>query len=112
MRVVSAILAAAIGSFVLAALFTSDSAPGWLNALFQLAGVLGATLIADRIAPQRALLAVTVGIAGTWGVIAVWVFAIGERRVPAVIVLCYVTASLSLAFVLDRSRSRAKQEGD
>jgi hypothetical protein len=55
---------------------------------------------------------VTVGIAGTWGVIAVWVFAIGERRVPAVIVLCYVTASLSLAFVLDRSRSRAKQEGD
>ena len=54
MRVVAAILAAAIGSLMLAALFTSDSAPGWLNALFQLAGFLGATLIADRIAPQRA----------------------------------------------------------
>jgi hypothetical protein len=72
----------------------------------------GATLIADRIAPQRALLAVTVGIAGTWGVIAVWVLAISERRVSAVIVLCYVIASLALAFVLDRSRSRAKREED
>jgi hypothetical protein len=111
-RVVAAILAAAIGSLVLAALFTSDSAPGWLNAVFQLAGFLAATLIADRIAPQRALLAVTVGIAGTWGVIAVWVLAISERRVSAVIVLCYVIASLALAFVLDRSRSRAKREED
>jgi hypothetical protein len=112
MRVVAAILAAAIGSLVLAALFTSDSSPTWLNVLFQLAGFLGATLIADRIAPKRALLAVTVGIAGTWGVIAVWVLAISDRRVSAVIVLCYVIASLALAFVLDRSRSRAKREED
>jgi hypothetical protein len=108
-RVVAAILAAAIGSLVLAALFTSDSAPGWLNAVFQLAGFLAATLIADRIAPQRALLAVTVGIAGTWGVMAVWMLAISERRLSFVIVLCYVIASLALAFVLDLSRSRAKR---
>lgn len=51
-----------------------------------------------------------VGIAGTWGVMAVWMLAISERRVSSVIVLCYVIASLALAFVLDQSRSWAKRE--
>jgi hypothetical protein len=111
-RVIAAIFAAALASFVLAGLLTSDSNPLWLNVLFQLGGFLGATIIVDRIAPQRALLAVAIGIGGTWGALAVWILLVGERRASAVIILCYVIASLALASVLDRFRSRAKRDDD
>jgi hypothetical protein len=112
MRVIAAILAAFLASFVLAGLLTSDSNPLWLNVLFQLGGFLGATMIVSRIAPRRALLAVAIGIGGTWGVLAVWVLAISQRRASAVIVLSYVLASFVLALVLDRLRSRTKREAD
>jgi len=61
-------------------------------------------MIADRIAPRRALLAVAVGIGGTWGLLAVSFFPIPS----AVIVLGYVIASVALAFVLDRRRTRGE----
>jgi hypothetical protein len=80
----------------------------WKSSTVNLGG--GPRALACRDPPQRALLAVAVGIAGTWGVMAVWMLAISERRVSSVIVLCYVIASLALAFVLDQSRSWAKRE--
>lgn len=105
MRLVAATFAAFLASFVLAGLLTSDSNPLWLNVLLQLGGFLGATMIADRIAPQRTLLAVAIGMGGTWGVLAVWVLAFSERDASGIIVLCYVVASLVLAFLLDRRRA-------
>ena len=112
MRVIAAILAAFLATFVLAGLLTSDSNPLWLNVPFQLVGFLGATMIADRIAPQQALLAAAIGIGGTWGALAVWMLAISARRASAVIVLCYVIASLVFAWVLDRLHSRTNREAD
>jgi hypothetical protein len=110
LRVIVAILAAALGSFVFAGLLTffrlrtHGAFLAWLSVVLQLIGFLAATIIANRIAPRRALLAVAVGIGGTWGLLAVAFF----PRPSAVIVLGYVVASLALAFVLDRRRTKGE----
>lgn len=107
MRVTVAILATAVASLVFAGFLTfvlfltPEAIPGWLGVLFRLAGFLGATIIADRIVPRRALLTVAVGIGGTWGVLALWFFPPSS----AIFILVYVIPSLALAFALDRWRS-------
>jgi hypothetical protein len=104
-RAIVATVAAALGSFVFAGLLTVSRLL-WLNVVMQLIGFLAAAIIADRIAPRRALVAVAVGIGGTWGLLALAFLPRGS----AAVVLGYVVASLALAFVLDRRRTKGEAQ--
>jgi hypothetical protein len=110
-RLLAAGFSAALISFVLSAIFTSDSFGYWWNAGIELLCFLAATVVAWLIVLTRVVVAVGLGFALTWGLVALEVLAAGSRAshpLSAWVLLGFIGVSLILAVVLQRSSSRSK----